>query len=423
VGLAGLVGLVIWIFGARLINATHPEFDLGGKWYSFGAVAVSGIPMVLWSVFVDKVHRNPTTGIDWDAPAKPWRETIGLSLTKLAGLWTTWIALMAIYWFVRFYHNGNYQFALDVFRYGALPLFILSVPYVIWVDTRLTEPRDGAWALGSWLMGEQKADWDAINAHLRAWSVKGFFCAFMISILPGGYHNVITQPWNAVVTNIVPCTNWLIDFMFVIDVYLATTGYVLTCKPLDAHIRSATPYTAGWVSALLCYPPVALYMIDYKVATLDWFYWLDPIAPEHAWGSAGSFAFWAQVVTRDGLAALLVMLTAIYAWATMAFGIRFSNLTDRGIMTHGPYAWTKHPAYLSKNLFWWLVALPFLVTSHSWTDAIRNCAMLLCVNGIYYWRARTEEWHLRNDPTYVAYEAWMAEYGVITSRLRRLLGF
>ena len=44
-------------------------------------------------------------------------------------------------------------------------------------------------------------------------------------------------------------------------------------------------------------------------------------------------------------------------------GPRFSNLTHRGILTHGPYAWSKHPAYLSKNLFWWLSSLPFLATN------------------------------------------------------------
>lgn len=36
---------------------------------------------------------------------------------------------------------------------------------------------------------------------------------------------------------------------------------------------------------------------------------------------------------------------AIYAWATIMFGGRFSNLTHRGIITNGPYPWTKHPAY------------------------------------------------------------------------------
>ena len=67
------------------------------------------------------------------------------------------------------------------------------------------------------------------------------------------------------------------------------------------------------------------------------------------------------------MGAWLVFLTAVYAWATVAFGFRFSNLTHRGILTHGPYAWTKHPAYVSKNLFWWCAVLPFLATSGSWS--------------------------------------------------------
>ena len=115
--------------------------------------------------------------------------------------------------------------------------------------------------------------------------------------------------------------------------------------------------------------------------------------------------------------AVLVVLTAIYAWATIAFGLRFSNLTDRGILTHGPYAFTKHPAYLSKNLFWWIAGFPFLVTTDNPVDAIRNTALLCVVSGIYYWRARTEEWHLGADPHYRAYADWMAQHGLITRLL------
>ena len=79
----------------------------------------------------------------------------------------------------------------------------------------------------------------------------------------------------------------------------------------------------------------------------------------------------------------------------MAFGFRFSNLTHRGILTHGPYAWTKHPAYLSKNLFWWFAVLPFLATTGNPVDMIRNTVVLALVSGVYYWRARTEERHSR----------------------------
>jgi hypothetical protein len=78
---------------------------------------------------------------------------------------------------------------------------------------------------------------------------------------------------------------------------------------------------------------------------------------------------------------------------------------------------------VSKNLFWWLSTLPFLVTSDSTLDAVRNTVFLGVVSAIYYWRAKTEEAHLlAEDPKYRAYYAWMQDNGLITAPLTRLLG-
>ena len=89
----------------------------------------------------------------------------------------------------------------------------------------------------------------------------------------------------------------------------------------------------------------------------------------------------------------LVVLAAMYAWATVVFGLRFSNLTYRGVITNGPYRFTRHPAYLAKNTFWWSASLPFLVTAGGPMEALRNAVGISLVSGIYYWRARTEEAH------------------------------
>ena len=69
----------------------------------------------------------------------------------------------------------------------------------------------------------------------------------------------------------------------------------------------------------------------------------------------------------------ILALVAIYVWATIAFGARFSNLTHRGIITAGPYRFTKHPAYLAKNLSWWLITLPF--------DSWHGCRVLALWRG------------------------------------------
>jgi protein-S-isoprenylcysteine O-methyltransferase Ste14 len=114
-----------------------------------------------------------------------------------------------------------------------------------------------------------------------------------------------------------------------------------------------------------------------------------------------------------------------YAWATLAFGLRFSNLTYRGVITHGPYRLTRHPAYVAKNLFWWCSTLPFLSAGGSLVDVVRNTVIMALVSAVYYWRARTEEAHLlAEDATYRAYWAWAGQHAPITRAgawlLRRL---
>jgi protein-S-isoprenylcysteine O-methyltransferase Ste14 len=402
VGLAGLAGVALWL-GFAL------HFGMDGPHAALMNVLACGVPMVLWSLFVDKVHRNPSTGIDWDAPPRTVKQVWDISLTKLAGLWATWAGIAALYCIFRWYWRGNYLFAMELFGWGAVPLFLLSIPYVLWLDRRLKQPKDGAWHLGAMLMGLAGWDREQIGHHLRAWAVKGFFMAFMVSIVPGGYANVINADFGAIQRDPLALAQWLITLMFVFDVCFATVGYLLTMRPLDAHIRTANPYMSGWVAALICYPPFILMggggPLDYHPGTGDWVMW-----------------FADHPTIRNLVGAVLVALTAIYAWATIAFGLRFSNLTHRGILTHGPYAWTKHPAYLSKNSFWWLETLPFLAVTGSMVDAVRNTAILAMVSGVYYWRAKTEEKHLSSDPDYVAYADWMARYGPIPRFIRWVFG-
>lgn len=390
VGVAGLIGLVSWILIAR-------QYGMDGPYSALVACAACGIPMVLWSLLYDKVHLRESTGIDWKNP-KPFKQTFDISVAKLAGLWATWAIIALIYCVGRWYWTGQYQFSMNMMEAAAPFVFGLSIPYVMWMDRRFVEPRDGAWHFGQFLMGAGNKDSggeydrEQIYHHLRAWAVKGFFLAFMISIVPGGFGEIVRLDIAQVISNPVAIAHWLIIAMFVVDVQFATVGYLLTMKPLDSHIRTANPYLAGWVAALICYPPFILMdgPLNYHVNTADWAFWLE--------GHDTILAIWGG---------MLVVLTAIYAWATVAFGLRFSNLTHRGILTNGPYRFTKHPAYVAKNLYWWLATMPFLVTSNSFSDMVRNTVIIAAVSGVYYWRAKTEEKHLLSDPAYKEYAEWM----------------
>jgi protein-S-isoprenylcysteine O-methyltransferase Ste14 len=397
VGFAGLAGLTIWVLVAR-------HYGMDGPSAGLTAVLACGLPMVLWSLLIDKVHRRPSTGIDWSSP-KPLRETFDISAIKLLGLWATWGAIAFVYMTLTWYWQGPYPYVMGLLGKVAPWLVALSIPYVLWLDRFLVEPRDGAHALGLWIIqGDERAPDGAVANHVRAWGVKAFFLAFMLAVVPGNFAEMIHWRNGEIIGNPVGLANFLIAFLFTIDVAFATVGYILTCRPLDAHIRSATPYLDGWVSALICYPPFVMMgaggPLHYQTDTRDWAYWFA--------GHGGLLWVWGG---------MLVLLTGIYAWATVAFGPRFSNLTHRGIITHGPYRLTRHPAYVSKNLFWWLSVLPFLVTTDSPATALRNTLLLGVVSAIYYWRARTEEKHLSSDADYRAYSDWAEAHAPITRLL------
>ena len=57
VGFVGLAALIGWFALARIYGMNGPNSALA-------SVFVIGLAMALWSVLVDKVHRNPSTGIE-----------------------------------------------------------------------------------------------------------------------------------------------------------------------------------------------------------------------------------------------------------------------------------------------------------------------------------------------------------------------
>ena len=299
VGFAGLAGLAIWIAAAI-------GWGMDGPYAALVGLLACGLPMVGWSLVVDKVHCNPGTGIDWSA-ARTAAEMRDVSLTKLAGLYATWCGIACVYGIGRFYWDGNFAFAMWCFGWGMPVVAVLAVPYVLWLDRYLVEPRDGAWHVGDWLTGQAGVDIAAIQGHLRAWAVKAFFLAFMLAVVPGNFAGFVhTDPTT--LRDPVALAQWLIALMFVIDVAFATVGYMLTLRPLDAHIRSANPFAAAWTAALMCYPPFILMdaggPLDYHPGTQDWTVWFA--------GHPLLLGVWGT---------MLVGLTAIYAAATVAFAL------------------------------------------------------------------------------------------------------
>ncbi len=387
----GLGAFLLSICAARFFYQAHPQ--IYAPVLALFVSVVTALGVFIPELAVKKVHLR----MQKDRAGRPdysWPRT----MTKCAGF----IALL--YWLFKEYKGSFYDYYYYFLKLVFIPWLLLAVPYIRYVDARMEAPKDGLWHMGRLMLFQWRDVKGAlIRQHLLGWIVKGFFVPLMFTYLCEHLVMFVTFSFDGMGT-FKSCYKFLYNFTYLIDVAFATAGYIFAFRLTDTHIRSTDPTVFGWVVALFCYDPfwtrIGSLYLPYDVTR--WELWLKD-APV-------LYTLWALVI---------LALTAVYALSTAAFGMRFSNLTHRGILTNGPYRWTKHPAYLSKNLSWWVMSVPFVV-SGGFTEALRLSLLLLLLNGIYYLRAKTEERHLSSDPVYVQYAAWIDEHGVLALMRKRL---
>lgn len=363
------------------------------------ALAAAILPMFLLDLLVLRVHRRSSTGLVWPAARSldpVDRSAIARVLVKLLGLTATVSALAVCYWLFPVYQDRFYWPYWSALRDAGPWLAIASVPYFFYIDRHMASPYDGYWHAGMAVIGQfERVEGAVLWQHALGWVIKGFFLPLMFVYLT---HIISAILATTYVDGFLSFYRLVWNFSFAIDLLFATLGYCLTLRIIDSQIRSADSTFFGWAVAVICYQPFSGLLfhryLDYR-SDSSWVEWLN--------GSPTLQLLWGMVI---------VVLLTIHAWSILVFGSRFSNLTHRGILTHGPFRWTKHPSYLSKNLMWWMISVPF-ISSAGFADGIRSCLLLLGVNAIYFLRAKAEERHLSCDPDYVAYANWIEQRGVL----------
>lgn len=398
--LTGLTGLVAAV--AAIVALKRLDLPLYEK--TLLTIFCTAAAMIVVDFVAYRTWTNPSAGMALRA-ANAW--SVERIVSKLVGFWATIGAVAVAYSIFPEYHGGFYAEPLAAARL-MLPWLLLASPfYIAYVDRRQAEPEDTYAELGRFLTARGPLPRrELLGQHARAWLVKGFFLPLMFAYLATGLHDVwavdVTKLWG----NFGALYEASYDAIFLIDLLFAVVGYLFTFRLLDTHIRSAEPTVAGWVVCLICYQPFwSIIGSNYLQYEQDKFYWGGLTAGHPviyvAWGS------------------LILAASAIYAVSTVAFGLRFSNLTHRGIITSGPYRWTKHPAYFFKCLSFWLISIPFL-SNQGIEAALAQSALLILGNAIYVARAYTEEKHLSRDPVYREYQQFIREHGAV-ARLVKLV--
>ena len=350
VNVCGLLFMVSAVLLIRSYGAVLSNIDV-----ALIVMSSYALPIIFAEFFILKYHRRDSYSLDFSKRFRINWSRVGI---KLIGFYLT-IALIALfYWLFPEYHGKFYHRFFYVVK-QILPVLLLgAIPYFCLVDAYMKKPKDSYWHLGMWITGNtQYLDKTLFKNHFLGWLVKAFFLPLMLTYFFDKIPIYRHQSFAHIFSSPKDFYDIVLGGFYAVDVLLAATGYLLTFRLFDSHIRSAEPTFLGWFVAIECYQPFwGFSSSNYLNYTAQ---------PE--WGAF----FWNHQVIYTLWALMILGLIFIYVWATVAFGIRFSNLTHRGILSNGPFRFTKHPAYISKNLSWWLISMPFLF-SNDIQDGIRR---------------------------------------------------
>jgi protein-S-isoprenylcysteine O-methyltransferase Ste14 len=221
--------------------------------------------------------------------------------------------------------------------------------------------------------------------------VKIYFTPVMLNFLIGNVNSLISSISTLSVLNktksilaIEKISNIYFSFILyiilTIDTFIFSVGYLFEAKGLKNVVKSVEVTAFGWLIAIVCYPP-----INGLTGNILGWYTSD-------FGDFGN----TRINIIMGIISLLLFI--IYLWASVALGFKSSNLTNRGIVSRGPYKYVRHPAYASRNLSWWIMGIPF-IAKYGFIAVMSLTIWTI----VYYLRALTEERHLMQDQDYVEY--------------------
>lgn len=334
-------------------------------------------------------------------------EVVRTTVIRSLGLYATLIVFCSAYWLLPEYGDW-YRYFWELLYLLAIPVLVFAPLYLYFTSRLITPDSDTLYHAGLAFLGlvrrrfRSRVSLPVLKEHGRQWLVKSFFLPIMFVFAVNSFVFLHRFDYVGLATNFEFASFFELSYraLLTIDVYFAVVGYLFTLRITNSQIVSTDPSLLGWLVCLICYPPfwnglVGQVYFNYE----EGFYWDQWLV-----GSPVLLVVWGSAI---------LILTAVYAAATVCLGARFSNLTYRGLADFGVYRWTKHPAYLSKNLSWWLISIPFVSQLGGW-HALGSCVLLVGLNYIYYLRAVTEERHLAQYIGYAEYANRVGRSGLLS---------
>lgn len=322
-------------------------------------------------------------------------------------------SLFIILWYIFYTHNSYYSWFLffniqiidfhlntiDIFNFLLLLYLALLIPFYL-IENEKSKARIVLNSIKNKLtIKDYKINTEEKNSIL-AWIVKLFFIPLMIiwisqdaSIIINKIYswfnelNLFSKNFYYFYNNYIFIT--IFKLIIFTDLLFFTLWYLLESKYLWNKIKSVEPTILWWLVALICYPPFNSVMNNF----FTWYSTDNPIFNN----------FYIHIFFNS----LLLIFFAIYSRASISLWLKASNLTNRWIVSKWPYKYVRHPAYISKNVSWFIWALPIIIVNIKDFNLFNLFLVIASISAwwfIYYMRAITEEKHLEMDKDYVEYK-------------------
>jgi protein-S-isoprenylcysteine O-methyltransferase Ste14 len=364
---------------------------------------------VLVPMFILEFKNSPFLKVEY--LKRNFADILKTSIQKYIGFLGIIFSFYFLWWLAPIYES-TYHIPLYLASKYVLPfVLIFGFLLIFYTEKKLGFEKDYLYYFGKIFSGKFKEinfkdekTKDIIKQGVFASFVKFFFLPMnfctavaVLSLFRGYENNIPNLSAQYLYFNI----DQIIFFFLLIAII---PGYLFSSKLLNTHIRKVDTTWTGWIVTLAYYTPLNAVIFN------QWFKYKNDIIS----GQENYYTIFSNFpIILYGIIFILILMAIIHYWAEAILGIRASNLTNRGVIVSGPFAFSKHPIYLSKNIGFFLIALPFLSGNNFAESLGFTIAFGIFAFG-FYLRCHVEERLFASDETYVKYALEMDKKGALS---------
>lgn len=391
------------VFNTLLVIGTY--FFFKNSQLSSVELALTIIFFTTIYMFVVEIIRAPWLGKK--LPEQKWGQIFKNTFTKYLGIIFGLACVLFLVWLFPEYEKLRYINTLG----EAKPLFLfaflpISLILVFLTEIILGPKRDGTFQFGLLMtLKLEEINWKIFRDGCLEWLLRMIFLIINFTTTVNMLTALRAQTGDILTNNFISNVLILQPIIFLTLLFTILPGYVFSSRLIGTHTRKVDATWFAWVITLVCYQPFSnVVFTDIVNYTPD----VETVTALPIW-VAKTMIF---PVLLYIVGAIILFCDLVHLWGEAIMGIRASNLTNRGIITNGPFRYTKHPIYLIKCVGWFLIALPFL-NGATVLQSIQFGILFIIVCLIFGLRCLAEERLLATDENYVKYALFIDKHGLL----------